>query len=154
MTRASSVGAVATAFELRDQNNQMVRLCDFRGSRAVLLVFFPFAFTGTCQSELGRVRDHLDDFQNGRVQVLAVSVDTVYAHKVWAERERYEFPLLSDFWPHGEVARSYGVFNVRSGAANRGTFLIDPDGLIRFTEVNGPGEPRNQDVWRAALGSL
>ena len=147
-------GAVAPAFELRDQNNQTVRLTDFRGSRAVLLVFYPFAFTGTCQSELGRVRDHLDDFQNERVQVLAVSVDTVYAHKVWAERERYEFPLLSDFWPHGAVAASYGVFNGASGAANRGTFLIDPDGMIRFAERLPPGVARDEDVWRAALAAL
>jgi mycoredoxin-dependent peroxiredoxin len=149
---APAAGALAPDFELRDQNNQVVRLADFRGARAVLLVFYPFAFTGTCQSELGWVRDHL--FPNERVQVLAVSVDTVYAHKVWAERERYEFPLLSDFWPHGAVALSYGVFNSRTGAADRGTFLIDPDGVVRFAERLAPGVARDQDVWRAALGSL
>ena len=151
---ALPVGSAAPAFELRDQNNQVVRLVDFHGRRAVLLVFYPFAFTGTCQSELGRVRDHLADFQNDRVQVLAVSVDTVYAHKVWAERERYEFPLLSDFWPHGAVAQAYGVFNERTGAADRGTFVVDRDGVIRFAELNAPGEPRDQGVWRAALGAL
>jgi peroxiredoxin (alkyl hydroperoxide reductase subunit C) len=147
-------GAAAPAFELRDQNNQVVRLADFRGRCAVLLVFYPFAFSGTCQSELGLVRDGLADFQNDRVQVLAVSVDTVYAHKVWAERERYAFPMLSDFWPHGAVAQAYGVFNERTGAANRGTFLIDRDGVVRFAEVNGPGEPRDQAVWRTALATL
>jgi peroxiredoxin (alkyl hydroperoxide reductase subunit C) len=151
---ALGAGAVAPAFELPDQNNQVVRLADFRGARAVLLVFYPFAFTGTCQSELAHVRDHLDDFQNDRVQVLTVSVDTVYAHKVWAERERYEFPLLSDFWPHGAVALSYGVFNAATGAASRGTFLIDPDGVIRFAERLSPGVPRGPEVWQAALGSL
>ena len=156
MTSGAAVpaGSLAPAFELRDQNNQVVRLAEFRGERAVLLVFYPFAFTGTCQGELGRVRDHLPDFQNARVQVLAVSVDTVYAHKVWAGRERYEFPLLSDFWPHGAVARAYGVFNERTGAADRGTFLIDRDGVIRFAERNAPGEPRDQSVWRAALAAL
>jgi peroxiredoxin (alkyl hydroperoxide reductase subunit C) len=150
---AVAVGSVAPAFELRDQNNQVVRLSDFLGRRAVLLVFYPFAFSGTCQSELGHVRDRLADFQNDRVQVLAVSVDTVYAHKVWAERERYAFPLLSDFWPHGDVAQAYGVFNERTGAANRGTFLIDRDGVIRFAEMNPPGEPRDHAVWLAALAS-
>jgi mycoredoxin-dependent peroxiredoxin len=148
------VGGVAPGFALKDQNNQVVSLSDLCGKRAVLLVFYPFAFSGTCQSELGRVRDHLADFQNDRVQVLAVSVHTVYAHKVWAERERYEFPLLSDFWPHGAVAQAYGVFNDRTGAADRGTFVVDRDGVVRFAQVNAPGEARDQDVWRAALAAL
>jgi peroxiredoxin (alkyl hydroperoxide reductase subunit C) len=146
------VGANAPEFVLKDQNNQEVRLSDFRGRHTVLLVFYPFAFTGACQGELSQVRDNLGDFQNDDVQVLSVSVDTAYAHKVWAERERYEFPLLSDFWPHGAVAQAYGVFNDKIGAANRGTFLIDRDGVIRFAEMNGPGQPRDQDVWRTALG--
>jgi mycoredoxin-dependent peroxiredoxin len=146
-----SSGAMAPDFVLKDQNNQEVRLSDFRGRRRVLLVFYPYAFTGTCQGELAKVRDHLADFQNDDVQVLSVSVDTVYAHKVWAEREGYDFPLLSDFWPHGAVAQAYGVFNERNGAANRGTFLIDRDGVIRFAEMNGPGVARDQDVWRTAL---
>jgi mycoredoxin-dependent peroxiredoxin len=145
------LGATAPDFVLRDQNNQEVRLSDFRGRRRVLLVFYPFAFTRTCQGELHQVRDHLADFQNDDVQVLPVSVDTVYAHKVWAEREGYDFPLLSDFWPHGAVAQAYGVFNERNGAANRGTFLVDRDGVIRFAEMNAPGVARDQDVWRQAL---
>ena len=144
----------APDFALRDQNNQVVRLADLRGAHAVLLVFYPFAFTGTCQSELGDVRDSSVSLADAGVQVLTVSVDTVYAHKVWAEREGYEFPLLSDFWPHGAVARAYGVFNERTGAADRGTFLIDRDGVIRFAERNAPGEPRDQSVWRAALAAL
>jgi mycoredoxin-dependent peroxiredoxin len=151
---AVPVGAAAPGFALKDQNNQVVSLSDFRGKRAVLLVFYPFAFSGICQSELGRVRDHLADFQNDGVQVLAVSVDTVYANKVWAERERYEFPLLSDFWPHGAVALAYGVFNDRTGAANRGTFVVDRHGVVTFAAVNAPGEPRDQQVWRAALADL
>jgi peroxiredoxin (alkyl hydroperoxide reductase subunit C) len=149
-----ATGASAPDFVLKDQNNQEVRLSDLRGKRNVLLVFYPFAFTGTCQGELCAVRDNLGDFQNDDTQVLSVSVDTVYAHKVWAEREGYRFPLLSDFWPHGAVAQAYGVFNEKIGAANRGTFLIDRDGVIRFAEMNGPGEARDQDVWRKALGSL
>jgi peroxiredoxin len=149
-----SPGATAPDFVLRDQNNQEVRLSDFRGRRNVLLVFYPFAFTGICQGELCQVRDHLGDFQNDDVQVLSVSVDTVFAHKVWAEREQYEFPLLSDFWPHGAVAQAYGVFNEKIGAANRGTFLIDREGVIRFAEMTGPGEARDQTVWRKALATL
>ncbi len=148
------VGATAPDFVLKDQNNQEVRLSDFRGKRNVLLVFYPLAFTGTCQGELCQVRDHLPDFANDETQILAVSVDSVYAHKVWAEREGYQVPLLSDFWPHGAVASAYGVFNEAAGIANRGTFLIDREGVVRFAEMNMPGEARDQDGWRKALASL
>ncbi len=147
------VGATAPDFVLRDQNNQEVRLSDFRGKRTVLLVFYPLAFTGVCQGEMCQVRDHLDDFSNDDVQLLTVSVDSPYTHKVWAEREGYQFPLLSDFWPHGAVASAYGVFNEVAGIANRGTFLIDRDGTVRFAEMNMPGDPRDQDGWRKALAS-
>jgi peroxiredoxin (alkyl hydroperoxide reductase subunit C) len=148
------VGATAPDFVLKDQNNQEVRLSGLRGSKNVLLVFYPLAFTGTCQGELCQVRDNIGDFQSDTVQVLAISVDSVYAHKVWAEREGFEFPLLADFWPHGEVAHAYGVFNTDKGFANRGTFIIDRDGIVRYAEMNGPGEPRDQDSWRKALAEL
>jgi peroxiredoxin (alkyl hydroperoxide reductase subunit C) len=148
------VGSEAPDFELKDQNGQQVRLSQFRGRTNVLLVFYPLAFTGVCQGELCQVRDNLGDFQNDAVQVLAVSVDSVFAHKVWAEREKYDFPLLADFWPHGGVARAYDVFNEVAGIANRGTFLIDRDGIVRFAEMNQPGQARDQDVWRKALETL
>ncbi len=148
------VGATAPDFTLRDQNNQEVRLSDFRGRRNVLLVFYPLAFTGTCQGELCAVRDNLSDFANEDVQVLTVSVDSPFSHKVWAEREGYDFPLLSDYWPHGAVAQAYGVFNDERGFANRGTFLIDRDGVVRFAEMNGPGQARDQEAWRKALAEL
>jgi peroxiredoxin len=86
--------------------------------------------------------------------VLTVSVDSAYSHKVWWDREGFDFPLLADFWPHGEVARAYGVFNEAAGCAHRGTFLIDRDGVVRFAEMAGPGESRDQKVWRSALASL
>jgi mycoredoxin-dependent peroxiredoxin len=145
------VGAPAPDFVLKDQNNQVVRLSDFRGRRTVLLVFYPLAFTGICQGELCQIRDNLNDFVNDDVQLLAISVDSVYAHKVWADREGYDFPLLADFWPHGAVAQAYGVFNDERGYANRGTFLVDRAGVVRFAEMNLPGEPRDQDAWRKAL---
>jgi mycoredoxin-dependent peroxiredoxin len=144
---------LAPDFALRDQNNQVVRLADFRGTRCVLLVFYPFAFTGTCQSELGSVRDGSDLLADAGVRVLTISVDTVYAHKVWAEREGYEFPLLSDFWPHGAVARDYGVFNEKTGAAVRGTFLVDADGMIRFASRLAPGVGRPPDWLSTALAA-
>ncbi|OLB73775.1 MAG: peroxiredoxin [Actinobacteria bacterium 13_2_20CM_2_71_6] len=148
------VGASAPDFVLKDQNNQEVRLSDFRGVKNVLLVFYPLAFTGTCQGELCQVRDNLPDFVNDDVQLLTVSVDTSYTHKVWADREGYDFPMLADFWPHGAVAKAYGVFNEERGYANRGTFLIDRDGVVRYAEMNLPGEARDQNAWRKALAGL
>jgi peroxiredoxin (alkyl hydroperoxide reductase subunit C) len=148
------IGAPAPDFVLKDQNNQEVSLASYRGRSAVLLVFYPLAFTGTCQGELAELRDNAGDFVNEKVQALTVSVDSVYAHKIWADREGYDFPLLSDFWPHGAVAQAYGVFNENRGFANRGTFLIDRDGVVRFAELNQPGEARDQDAWRQALALL
>ena len=125
-------------------------LADFRGRKAVLLVFYPLAFTGTCQGELAEIRDNLPEYANDDVQVLTVSVDSVYSHKVWADREGFHFPMLADFWPHGEVARAYGVFNDEAGFANRGTFVIDIEGVIRFAEMIMPGESRDPAGWRKA----
>jgi mycoredoxin-dependent peroxiredoxin len=147
-------GAVAPDFTLKDQNNREVQLADFRGRKAVLLVFYPLAFTGTCGGELDEISAHLSEYATDHVQVLTVSVDSAYSHKVWADREGYVFPLLADFWPHGAVAQAYGVFNLVAGFANRGTFLIDSAGVIRFAEMVGPGEARDQAGWRAALAEL
>jgi peroxiredoxin len=86
--------------------------------------------------------------------VLGISVDTPYSLKVWAAQRDYRFPLLSDFWPHGEVAQAYGTFNQAKGMANRGTFLVDVAGVVRFAEVNEPGEPRDQRAWEHAVAAL
>ncbi|HEY3629733.1 MAG TPA: peroxiredoxin [Jatrophihabitantaceae bacterium] len=145
------VGATAPDFTLRNQNNEEVTLSSFRGEKAVLLVFYPLAFTGICTGELCVVRDDLTSFQNDDVQILTLSVDSPYSHKVFSEREGYEFPLLADFWPHGAVAQAYGVFNETTGFANRGTFLIDKDGVVRFAEMNEPGQGRDAQRWRDAI---
>jgi peroxiredoxin len=151
---APKVGTEAPDFTLKDQNNQEVTLSSFRGDRSVLVVFYPFAFSGICTGELCAVRDDLTSFQNDDVQVLAISVDHPFALKAWSESQGYEFPLLSDFWPHGEVAKAYDVFNADHGMSVRGTFLVDTDGVVRFAEVNGPGEARDQDAWKKALAAL
>ncbi|SFO09942.1 MULTISPECIES: peroxiredoxin [Actinomadura] len=148
------VGTEAPDFTLKDQNNQEVTLSSYRGSRNVLLVFYPFAFSGICTGELCAVRDDIGSFQNENVQVLGVSVDHVFALKAWANQEGYQFPLLSDFWPHGEVAKLYDVFNTDRGMSVRGTFLVDKSGILRFTEVNAPGEARDQDAWKKAVSAL
>ncbi len=154
MSMSIEVGAEAPGFTLPDFNKEQVSLSDFRGKKNVLLVFYPFAFSGICQGELCQVRDDIAEFQNDHVQVLGVSVDSPFALKAWAEQQGYTFPLLSDFWPHGEVAKTYGVFNEQVGMAVRGTFLIDTEGKVRFAEVNQPGEARDQEAWKKALAEL
>jgi peroxiredoxin len=151
---APAVGTTAPDFTLSDQDGQEVTLSSFRGAKAVLVVFYPFAFSGICTGELCSVRDDLGSFQNDAVQVLAVSVDHAFALKAWAQAQGYTFPLLADFWPHGKVAQDYGVFNAEAGFALRGTFLVDTEGTVRFAEVNGPGEARDQDGWKKALAAL
>ncbi|WP_433376910.1 peroxiredoxin [Actinoplanes sp. CA-142083] len=148
------LGAAAPDFALKDQNNQWVRLRDFHDRKAVLLVFYPLTFTGTCQGELTEIRDNIGIYANEAVQVVAVSVDSVYSHKVWSLQEGFDFPLLADFWPHGEVAQSYDVFNAEAGFANRGTYLIDRGGVIVFAEEAGPGSSRDQAAWREAIAAL
>ncbi len=151
---APEVGTEAPDFMLKDQNNQEVTLSSFRGERNVLVVFYPFAFSGICTGELTAVRDDLGSFQNDHVQILAVSVDHTFALKAWSDAQGYEFPLLADFWPHGEVARAYGVFNDAAGFAVRGTFLVDRTGTVQFAEGNGPGEARDQDAGKKALAAV
>ena len=136
---------------LKDQNNQDVRLADFHGRKAVLLVFYPLTFTGTCRGELAAIQADLPRSPTtgagaggqrrlGRTATRCGPID-----------QGFDFPLLADFWPHGAVAEAYGVFNEDGGFANRGTFLIDAAGVVRFAEMAGPGESRDQEVWLAAI---
>ncbi|KAA8964458.1 peroxiredoxin [Mycobacterium sp.] len=149
-----TVGTTAPDFTLSDQNRQPVTLRDYRGAKNVLLVFFPLAFTGICQGELDQVRDHLPDYDNDHSAVLAISVGPPPTHKVWAAESGFLFPVLSDFWPHGEVSQAYGVFNDQAGYPNRGTFVIDRSGVIRFAEMKQPGEARDLQLWTQALAAL
>jgi peroxiredoxin len=152
--RGLPAGAVAPDFTLPDANKSSVTLSSFRGRQPVLLVFYPFAFSSVCTGELCRLRDELHAFTDAGVQVLAISCDTSQSLRAWALEQGFQFPLLSDFWPHGEVARAYDVFSEKAGMAQRGTFLVDADGVIRFAEVNPPGQPRDQAAWQRAVAAL
>lgn len=148
------VGTTAPDFTLKDQNGQPVTLSSFRDAKDVLLVFFPLAFTGICQGELDEIRDNLPKYENDDTQTLAVSVGPPPTHKIWATQSGFTFPVLSDFWPHGAVSQDYGVFNDEAGFSNRGTFVVDRAGSIRFAEMKQPGEPRDQAVWGEVLAAL
>ncbi|SDK70389.1 Peroxiredoxin [Nonomuraea jiangxiensis] len=144
----AEVGAQAPDFELQDQHGTPVRLSRFRGGK-VVLVFYPLAFSGICHSELSALRDQPLD-----AQVLTVSVDSVFTHRAWADREGYTFPLLSDFWPHGQVARAYGVFDDAKGFALRGTFVIDGEGVIRWSVVHPVSSARDVADYVKALADI
>jgi peroxiredoxin len=148
-----SVGDNAPDFEIKDQHGQLVKLSSFRGEKNVVITFYPFSFTGTCTGELCALRDDLGAFQNERVQLLAISCDSPYVQKVFAEKENYNFPVLSDFWPHGAVAKAYGVFDEKKGCALRGSFIIDKAGVIRFALNNGM-DARNHEDYKTALSNL
>ncbi|MEV0583693.1 peroxiredoxin [Nonomuraea sp. NPDC050310] len=140
---------VAPDFELKDQHGAPVRLSGLRGRR-VVLVFFPLAFTGVCQGELTELAERRDEFP-ADVEILAVSVDSLFTLRAWADQKGFPFPLLSDFWPHGQVARAYGVFDDDKGVARRGTFVIDGDGVILWSIVTPITEPRDVGAYLKAL---
>ncbi len=151
---ALQIGHPAPEFALKSQHGQLVRLSDFRGANAVVVVFYPWAFTGVCEGELHELQEHLDEFQNDDVAVLAVSTDSMYALRAFADREGFTLPMLADFWPHGAVAESYDVFDARVGVALRGTFVIDTSGVLRWSVTNAIGDARNLDDYRSALAAL
>jgi peroxiredoxin len=149
-----AVGSVAPDFTLRDQFGQSVTLSSFRGGSAVAIVFFPLAFTGTCTGELCELRDNLAMFRAAGVQLVGVSVDSTATLREFAERESYDFTLLADFWPHGEVARRYGAFIDEKGFATRLTVLVDAQGVVRASFVVPPGEARPLAAYREAIAAL
>ena len=148
-------GAEAPDFTLKDQDGNDVTLSSFRDKQNIVLVFYPFTFTGVCQGELCSLRDNLSGYQSASAQVLAISCDSRHAQKKWAEEQGFTFPVLSDFWPHGAIARAYGVFNEQLGCANRATFVIDKQGkIVDDFESPNLGTPRDKAEYDAALAKL
>jgi peroxiredoxin len=149
-----SIGSAAPDFELSDQHGEKVSLSSFKGKKNVVVLFIPFAFTGTCTGELCALRDDLAPFQNDNVQLLAISCDSMFTQRIFAEQEGYKFPVLADFWPHGATAKAYGIFNEDLGCAMRGTFIIDKEGILRWQIVNGLGDARNIADYKTAISAL
>lgn len=147
------IGAPAPDFALENQFGETVTLRGLHG-RAVVLVFYPFAFSGLCTGELCRLQDNLSVFEDAGAQLLAVSVDSKYTLRAFAREESFDFDLLADFWPHGAVADSYGVFDPVTGLAQRTTFVIDAEGVVVDVFGSEPGTPREIGDYRAALAQL
>lgn len=153
MTGVPQVGAPAPDLSLVDTHGTPVTLAELRGT-PVAIVFFPFAFSGICTGELCELRDNIAEFDAAGVRLLAVSCDPMFTLRAWAEQEGYGFDLLSDFWPHGAAARAYGVFDEATGHALRGSFLVDADGVLRWSVVNPRGQARPLAAYREALAAL
>lgn len=139
------IGGPAPDFTLRDQFGADVTLSDFHGKKAVAIFFFPFAFSGVCTGEMSGLRDRLDEFVTFDTEVLAISCDPVYAMRQFADTDRLNFSVLSDFWPHGEVTQAYDVFNDRTGAPRRSSYIIDKSGLVRWAVHNDNADGRDLD---------
>ncbi|MER5882424.1 peroxiredoxin [Streptomyces sp. NPDC001941] len=150
---AIEVGSEAPGFELKDNHGRTVRLGDLRGEKNVVLVFYPFAFTGVCTGELRALQENLDRLGDD-TEVLAVSNDSIHTLRVYGEQEGLEYPLLSDFWPHGAASRAYGVLDEDKGCAVRGTFVIDKAGTVRWSVVNALPDARDLEDYVKALDAL
>ena len=140
-----AVGSPAPDFALKDQNNQVVRLRDFHDRKAVLLVFYPYAFSGVCTGELTGFRDRLGDFDTTDTALLGISCDPMYSQRAFADRDGIFFPLLADFWPHGAVASAYGIFDESEGCAGRSSFVVGKDGVVSWALHSARGEARDLD---------
>jgi peroxiredoxin len=139
-------GSEAPAFDLQVSGSDRVRLADFRGRRNVLLVFHPFAWTSICEEEALDLQANLPAFESADTDVVLVSCDAAAARQAWKEKLGLTYTLASDFWPHGEAARAYGVFDETSGAAVRGTFLIDKEGIVVWSLVKDAETRRGELV--------
>jgi peroxiredoxin len=151
---ALSVGQPAPDFSLKDQHGVLVSLAQFRGRKNVVVLFYPFALSSVCTGELAEVRDNLADLQNDSSALVAISCDSMYALRTFADRDALTFPLLADFWPHGAASRAYANFNEQLGCANRSTYVVDRDGILRWQVSNQLSQARNLDDYRKVLAEL
>lgn len=152
------VGDVAPNFKLKSHLLEDVSLSDYKEKKNVVLLFFPFVNTGTCEKELCSTRDSMNQYEESNAQVLAISVDSPFSQKLWNDKQKFNFPLLSDF--NKEVCQLYGsYFDVflpgkfdYKGVAKRSAFVIDKKGVIKYIEIlPTPGEEPNYNAIQEAL---
>ncbi|MCC3265391.1 peroxiredoxin [Arthrobacter gengyunqii] len=143
----------APDFELPNQFGEPTRLSGLKGS-PVLLVFYPFAFSSVCSGELDELEAVRGEFDRGGIRILAVSCDSKYSLRAYAQARGYSFDLLADFWPHGEVAHAYGAFDAEHGRPLRASFIIDQEGTVRRVIRSDAGTPRPLQAYRDAFKEL
>ncbi len=148
------IGDQAPDFTLTNQFGEEVTLSSFRDKKNVVIVFYPLSFSGICTGELCELRDNFDQFDVAQVELLAISVDSKFVQKQFAEQEGYKFSVLADFWPHGAVASLYEVFLAEAGISNRATFVVNKSGELVAKFVTAPGQARSLDEYQRALAAL
>ena len=147
-----AIGTTAPEFTLLNQEREPVSLDDLKESRSVI-VFIPFAFTRTCESELCQIRDEYSMFDEAEARVVAITCNTLHANKVWSDQQGFQFDILSDWWPHGAVSRKYETFNEGYGYPERTTYFLDDDAVItQVTRSDRLGEARDFEIYRGVLG--
>jgi peroxiredoxin len=151
---ALAIGQPAPGFSLRNQHGETVTLSSFAGAKDVVLVFYPFAFSSVCTGELAELRDRHAEIPGDATEVLAVSCDHMFSLRVYADRDGYAFSLLSDYWPHGEVSKAYGIFDEKVGSSGRATFIIDRRGIVRWSVHNEIPRARSLDEYVAVLAEI
>jgi peroxiredoxin (alkyl hydroperoxide reductase subunit C) len=144
------VGDVAPDFTLKTAEKEDWHLSDFRGKKNVVLAFVPYAFSGTCSAQLPSYEAELSRFNDFDTEIVSISMDSTFALDAWEKSMHTTFPLLSDFYPQGQVVDAYGVRHP-AGMAERALFVIDKEGIIRYIEVTHvPGVlPDNEDLFEA-----
>ena len=142
-------GQLAPDFTLKDQDGVSFTLSELRGSE-VLVVFVPWAFSPVCTYEIEQLRD-AQDLESQGAKVVVINCDSMIVNQEWAYQNKFMGTLLSDFWPHGEVSKFYGVFNEEAGRARRGTFHVTAEGIVDWVLVNPMGDARDLDLYRQVL---
>lgn len=150
----AEIGSPAPAFNLNAHTGDVHDNASLRGSKA-LIVFIPFPFTGNCDGEACSLRDNLAELDNLDANVVVVTTHAGPTNKEWAAKENLPFPILADYWPHGEVARAFGCFNEQRGCAMRSTYVLDAEGVVRDIIATGSlGETRSHSAYVEALAAI
>lgn len=151
--RPLSAGTRAPDFELPSRPDRTVSLAEFRG-QPVILAFYPEDWSPVCSDQMALYQEVLPEFQKFNAELLGISVDGVWSHLAFAKDRNLHFPLLADFEPKGKVARAYDVYRARDGTSERALFVIDADGIVRWSYVSPVGVNPGADGILRALENL
>jgi peroxiredoxin len=143
----------APEFQLNSTPDQKVKLSDFRGN-PVILAFYPADFSPVCGDQMSLYNEILEEFRRHGAQLLGLSVDGVWCHRAFAKARKLHFPLLADFEPKGDVARAFGVYRTGEGISERALFVLDCDGVVRWSYVSPVGVNPGADGILEALEKL
>ena len=146
-------GTPVPEFTLKTEDLEDFTRADLEG-RTSVLVFFPAAFSPVCSSELARLKESWPGLDRADVELVTISCDPMFSLRAYSDQARIDFPMLSDFWPHGEVSTAYGVFDRDFGCSKRSTFIVDQESRVRWLVHSAMPDPRSFDDYVGALDFL